>query len=128
MDARTFAERLAGMPDQARNACRLIAMALGDAHPWIDNAVLLGSETATNAVRPTDSAQSGGGSTLTVEHTGVWPCITIRDDGSLKVPCLCPLRPIVQNGIGASIQDDLPAYGGLLLGQLRNEVWSEVGR
>ncbi|WP_285579393.1 hypothetical protein [Actinoallomurus iriomotensis] len=44
--------------------------------------MLLASETATNAIRHTDSALPGGGCALTAEHTDVWARVTIRDDGS----------------------------------------------
>src|SRR5262249_38790492 len=128
MDARKFTERLPGTPDQVRYARRLIAMALGDAHPWIDDAVLLGSETATNAVRHTDSAQSGGEFILTVEHTGAWARITIRDDGSARIPCLCPSASVAQNGRGVRPLDDLSARWGLSREKRCNEVWFEVGR
>ena len=106
----------------------IIAKILGDAHPCIDDAVLLASETATNAIRHTDSALSGGGFALTVEHTDVWVRVTVRDDGSPRTPCLCPLGPRVECGRGVKLLDLLAFRWGLRREKRCNEVWFEVGR
>jgi anti-sigma regulatory factor (Ser/Thr protein kinase) len=128
MDARKFTERLPGTPEQVRNARLIIAKVLGDAHPCIDDAVLLASETATNAIRHTDSARPGGGFALTVDHTDAWARITVGDDGSTNVPCLCPLTPTSANGRGMKLLDMLAYRWGLVREKSRNEVWFEVGR
>lgn len=128
MDARKFTEWLPGTPEQVRNARMIIAKVLGDAHPCIDDAVLLASETATNAIRHTDSAGPGGGFALTVERTDVWARVTVGDDGSTKVPCFCPLTPTSANGRGMKLLDMLAFGWGLVREKRRNEVWFEVGR
>jgi anti-sigma regulatory factor (Ser/Thr protein kinase) len=128
MDARKFTERLPGAPDQVRNARLVVAKVLGEAHPCIDEAVLLASETATNAVRHTDSGLLGGGFALTVEHTDVWARVTVRDDGSPRTPCLCPRGPTAESGRGVKMLDLLAFRWGLRREKRRNEVWFEVGQ
>ena len=127
MDARKFTERLPGTPDQVRHARSVIAAALGDAHPYLDDAVLLASETATNAIRHSDSSKPGGDFALTVEHTHGWARISVRDGGAERIPCLCPLAPTAEHGRGVKLLDILAARWGLLREQRRNEVWFEVG-
>jgi len=86
MDPRKFTERLPGTPDQVRKVRRIIT-ALGDSHPCVEDAVLLASETATNAVQHSDSARQGGEFALTVEHTDIWTLgkcgipVQVRRDG-----------------------------------------------
>ena len=128
MDARKFTERLPGTPDQVRKVRLIITAALGDAHPCIDDAVLLASETATNAVRHSDSARPGGEFALTVERTDAWARVTVCDDGSSRVPCLCPVKPTAERGRGVKLLDVLASRWGLLREKSRNEVWFEVGR
>jgi anti-sigma regulatory factor (Ser/Thr protein kinase) len=128
MDARKFTERLPGTPDQVRNARVIIANVLGGDHPCIDDTVLLASETATNAIRHSDSAMPGGVFALTVEHTEDWTRVTVRDDGSAKMPCLCPLTPTADHGRGVKLLDVLASRWGLSRERSRNEVWFEVCR
>jgi anti-sigma regulatory factor (Ser/Thr protein kinase) len=128
MDARKFTERLPGTPDQVRNTRLIIATVLGDAHPCIDDAVLLASEMTTNAIRHTESSRPGGVFALTVEHTDAWARVTVRDDGSERVPCLCPLTPTAANGRGVMLLDVRAHRWGLLREKRCNEVWFEVGR
>jgi anti-sigma regulatory factor (Ser/Thr protein kinase) len=127
MDARMFTERLPGTPDQVRNARLIIATILGDAHPCIDDAVLLASETATNAIRHSESAWPGGEFALTVEHTEAWVRVTVRDDGSCTVPCLCPVTGTADHGRGVKLLDVVAFRWGLLREKRCNEVWFEVG-
>jgi anti-sigma regulatory factor (Ser/Thr protein kinase) len=128
MDDRKFTERLPGTPDQARNARLIVAKVLGDAHPCIDDAVLLASETTTNAIRHSDSARPGGAFALTVEHTDVWTRITVRDDGAARTPCLCPVGESAETGRGIKLLDLLALRWGLLRENRHNEVWFEVGQ
>jgi anti-sigma regulatory factor (Ser/Thr protein kinase) len=128
MDARKFTERLPGTPDQVRHARLIIVKVLGGDHPCIDATVLLASETATNAIRHSDSARPGGAFALTVEHTEDWARVTVGDEGSAKVPCLCPLTPTAVHGRGVKMLDVLASRWGLSRERSRNEVWFEVGR
>lgn len=100
---------------------------LGDAHPRIDDAVLLVSEMTTNAIRHSESSRPGGIFALTVEHTDTWARVTVCDDGSERVPCLCPLTPTAANGRGMKLLDAVACCWGLLREKRRNEVWFEVG-
>jgi anti-sigma regulatory factor (Ser/Thr protein kinase) len=127
MDARKCTERLPGTPDQVRHARLIIVKVLGNDHPCIDGTVLLTSETATNAIRHSDSARPGGVFALAVEHTEDWARVTVGDEG-VKLPCLCPLTPTAVHGRGVKMLDILASRWGLSRERSRDEVWFEVGR
>jgi serine/threonine-protein kinase RsbW len=129
MDVRKVTERLPGTSDQVRRVRSIIFATLGDAHPCVDEATLLASETATNAVRHSQSALPGGEFALTGEHTDAWARVTVRDDGSVKVPCLCSaVLMTAEHGRGVRLPDVLAVRWGLLREQSRNDVWFELGR
>jgi anti-sigma regulatory factor (Ser/Thr protein kinase) len=128
MDASKFTERLPGTPDQARRARLVIGTVLGDAHPCADDALLLASELTTNAIRHSDSSRPGGSFALVIEHTNAWVRVSVGDDGSGRVPCLCPVAPAAAHGRGMKLVDGLAVRWGLSRQKRRNEVWFEVGR
>src|SRR2546423_1014828 len=103
MDVRRLTRSLPGTTDQVREVRRLVFVALGSAHPRLDDAILLASETTTNAVRHSASAWQGGRFALMIEHTDVWARIAIRDAGSTTMPCLCHAHPTATSGRGMEI-------------------------
>lgn len=126
MNVRRFSGVLPGVPSQVREVRQIVAETLGAAHPCLDDAVLLVSETATSAVRHSASARPGGTFALTIEYTDVWARVGIRDDGSPTTPCLCRSRSLGTTGRGLGIVDSLAGRWGLLRAKDRTEVWFEV--
>jgi anti-sigma regulatory factor (Ser/Thr protein kinase) len=118
-------ERLAGTPDQVGKARRIVATALGDDHPCRDEAMLLTSETTTNAVRHTRSDQ--GQFTLTIEHTAHWARVTVGDEGSARIPCSCRAAVTATGGRGVTLLDHLASSWGFRRKSTGStELWFEV--
>jgi anti-sigma regulatory factor (Ser/Thr protein kinase) len=124
----TMTEILPGTPDQVRTVRRIVGATLGDGHPCRDDAVLLSSETATNAITHSDSGAEGGKFTLRVEYTGTWACVSVRDDGSSRLPCWCRAGQEATNGRGTELLDNLAIRWGVLREGPGTTVWFELGR
>ncbi|GAB3962934.1 hypothetical protein GCM10029978_019470 [Actinoallomurus acanthiterrae] len=122
----TLTETLPGTPDQVRRVRRIVGVALGDAHPCLDDAVLLSSETATNAITHSDSGMEGGKLTLRVECTGTWARVSVRDDGSFRLPCWCRAGRTATNGRGTELLDNLATRWGVLREGVGSTVWFEL--
>jgi anti-sigma regulatory factor (Ser/Thr protein kinase) len=121
-------EMLPGTPDQVRTVRRIVGAALGDGHPCRDDAVLLSSETATNAITHSDSGAEGGKFMLRVEYTGAWARVSVRDDGSSRLPCWCRARQEASNGRGTELLDNLAIRWGVLREGSGSTVWFELGQ
>ena len=74
----------AGSRDQVRQARDFVARVLGGC-PAKDDAVLLASELATNAITHTASGD-GGRFTVTVYQAGTWVRVEVHDAGSATTP------------------------------------------
>jgi anti-sigma regulatory factor (Ser/Thr protein kinase) len=69
-------------PEMVGAARSFVAKALGAADPATDVAVLLASETVTNAVLHSNSRRAGGTVTVTAVDTGGGVRIEVADEGS----------------------------------------------
>ncbi|MEO5873650.1 MAG: phenylalanine--tRNA ligase beta subunit-related protein [Streptosporangiaceae bacterium] len=118
---------LPGTPDQVRVARRFVADTLGDGHGSRSDAVLLVSETATNAVEHTGSGDPGGRFTVTVRHTETWARVTIADEGSHNSPCFCRVSAEATAGRGTEILDGYAVCWGITRSSEGTRVWFDVG-
>lgn len=105
---------------------RIVGAALGDAHPCLDDAVLLCSETATNAISHSDSGTEGGTFTVCVEYSDTWTRVSVRDDGSARLPCWCRAGRDATNGRGTELLDNLATRWGVLREGAGSTVWFEL--
>lgn len=124
----TTTEMLPGTPDQVRTVRRIVGAALGDGHPCRDDAVLLSSETATNAITHSDSGAEGGKFAVRVECTRTWVRVSVRDDGSSRLPCWCRAGREATNGRGTELLDNLAIRWGVLREGPGTTVWFELGQ
>jgi serine/threonine-protein kinase RsbW len=127
MGARVCSLRLPGRPDEVRTARRFVADVLGRAHAYRDEAVLLVSETATNAVEHSGSGCPGGHFTITVTRTDTWARVVVADEGSLDTPCFCRAGPESTEGRGSEILDGCASRWGFVRGPEGTRVWFDVG-
>jgi hypothetical protein len=118
---------LATTGESPRKARRFVADTLGEQHKSLCDAVLLVSETATNAVEHTGSGDSGGRFTLTVRHTENWARVTIADEGSDTPPCFCRVSPEATEGRGTEILDNYSLCWGIIRSADGTRVWFDVG-
>jgi anti-sigma regulatory factor (Ser/Thr protein kinase) len=101
------AVRLPGLPAQVAVARRFVAEALGDGHPCRADAMLLTSETGTNAIAHSSSGRPGGSFLLTVRWTDGWVRVAIADQGAAGAPCLRRAGPGEPSGRGIALLDGL---------------------
>ncbi|GAA3213458.1 ATP-binding protein [Actinocorallia longicatena] len=127
MTARVRSLRLPGRPDQVRSARRFVADELGAEHACRDDAVLLVSETATNAVEHTGSGGPGGHFVVTVSHTDTWARIVVSDEGSHSTPCFCRVSVESTEGRGSELLDNCAARWGITREPDGTRVWFDVG-
>lgn len=126
-------ESFPGRPEQVRAARRFIAAVLGDDHPCHDDAVLLLSEIATNALRHTASGhpgERGGAGTFAVmvAHSPKWVRVSVLDAGSTTIPCGCRVRRNATGGRGIALVDRMAFRWGFVRETGATTVWFEVGR
>jgi serine/threonine-protein kinase RsbW len=99
-----------GNPESVRAARRFVATETAG-HPCLDDALLVISELATNAVRHTRSGQGGSYDVLvTVAAASVR--IEVMDQGGGNMPCLRLDRGVAENGRGLAIVADLATEWG----------------
>ncbi|GAB3276876.1 hypothetical protein GCM10027589_02630 [Actinocorallia lasiicapitis] len=127
MTAKVRSLRLPGRPDQVRTARRFVADQLGIDHSYRDDAILLVSETATNAVEHTESGEVGGHFTVTVSHTADWARIVVADEGSYTAPCFCRVAPESTEGRGSELLDSCATKWGITREPAGTRVWFDVG-
>ncbi|MEV7908611.1 ATP-binding protein, partial [Streptomyces anulatus] len=86
-DHPVISRRFKATPDQVRLARNFVAEMLGESHPFRDDAMLLTSELATNAVEHPTGLVSGPREFLvTVTFVVQGVLITVQDPGSLRIP------------------------------------------
>lgn len=127
MGAQVRSLRLPGRPEQVRTARRFVADALGGAHAHRDEAVLLVSETATNAVEHSGSGDPGGHFVVTVRNTDSWARIVVTDEGSPDTPCFCRVGAESTEGRGSELLDGCASRWGFIRGPEGTRVWFDVG-
>jgi anti-sigma regulatory factor (Ser/Thr protein kinase) len=130
---------LRAFPGEARqvaHARQYIRHALGEDFPHLDDATLLVSELASNAVTYTKTAHNGRFE-VTWHRRGNWALITVFDQGSETPPS--PRTPDLDNlddlenleelgGRGLAIVDDLATWWGLVRNRnAGNLLWCEIG-
>jgi serine/threonine-protein kinase RsbW len=127
MGAQVSSLRLPGRPDQVRAARRFVAEALGSGHIHRDTAVLLVSETATNAVEHSGSGGPGGHFVVTVSTTETWARVVVADEGSVGIPCFCRVSAESTEGRGSELLDGCASRWGFTRGPDGTRVWFDVG-
>ncbi len=127
MGAQVCSLRLPGSPEQVRTARRFVADVLGAAHAHRDAAVLLVSETATNAVEHSGSGGPGGHFVVTVSTTDTWVRVVVADEGSSGVLCFCRVSAEATEGRGSELLDGCASHWGFTRGPEGTQVWFDVG-
>ena len=95
------------------------------ASPAADDAVLLASELATNAVTHTASGD-GGQFTVTVYQTSTWVRVEVRDAGSATTPAARPHAIVGESGYGLGLVDLMSTRWGHAGGTRGRVVWFEL--
>lgn len=127
MGAQVSSVRFPGTADQVRRARRFVDRALGTDHAGRDDAVLLVSETVTNAVEHTQSGVPGGHFTVTVSRTDTWARVVVADAGAQTVPCFCRVGAESTEGRGSELLDACASRWGITRGPEGTRVWFDVG-
>ncbi|WP_271219541.1 ATP-binding protein [Streptosporangium carneum] len=122
-----ISRRFRATPDQVRPARNFVAEMLGDGHPFRDDAVLLTSELATNAVEHPTGLVSGPREflvTVTFVVRGV--LITVQDPGSLRIPCPRISGPDATGGRGLALVNSLATQWGFHRDSMGTVIWFEL--
>lgn len=99
-----------GRPDQVACAREFVRQTLGSV-PIVEEAVLLVSELATNAVVHTASG-NGGNFEIAVYQNSGHARIEVRDQGAAGVPRAQATEPLTEAGRGISLVDLVAARWG----------------
>ncbi|MFI6502739.1 ATP-binding protein [Nonomuraea typhae] len=116
---------LPGVPAQVSRARHAVTDAVGRGHPLHDEAVLLTSELATNAVLHTQSG-AGGTFSVTVQATGELVRVCVEDAGSDAPPCACHPGALATGGRGLPLLEALSHRWGFERSNGVNRVWFEL--
>lgn len=112
-----------GRPDQVCAARAFITKVLGEAEPATDVAVLLASETVTNAVLHSNSRRPGGTVTITALETDGGVRIEVTDGGSeLSAPVVKP-DGCITGGHGLFLVQTLADEWGYTRDESVTTVW-----
>lgn len=135
MNPRVDVECFAGTPDQV-HAARRFVRAVVDSHPRRDDAVLLASEVATNAVQHTATGRRTDGRagcfTVTVVHDEASVYVQVVDEGALTIPCTCHTHLDGEGGRGVALVRELASQWGYSCRRVgdreRGVVWFLIGQ
>ena len=122
--ARPVQRTFPGRADQIAHAREFAKRVLGP-YPLADEAVLLVSELATNALEHT-STGSGGQFQVTICRTGTSLLIGVSDCGSDKTPAPGPLDPESETGRGLGLIELMAERWGYCGDQHGLTVWFEL--
>ncbi len=138
-----ISQRFGTTRDQVRPARNFVAEILGDDHPLCDDAVLLTSELATNAVEhPTQPVDTGTADTawdgtgpgerpgefvVTVAFVPHGVIVTVQDPGSARIPCVRNSGPDATGGRGLMLVNDLATRWGFHRDGTGTVIWFELG-
>jgi anti-sigma regulatory factor (Ser/Thr protein kinase) len=112
-----------GRPDQVAAARAFITKVLGEAEPATEVAVLLASETVTNAVLHSNSRRPGGTVTIIALNAGGGVRIEVTDGGSeLSAPVVKP-DGCINGGHGLFLVQTLADQWGYLRDESTTTVW-----
>ncbi|MEU4836022.1 ATP-binding protein [Streptosporangium sp. NPDC023615] len=142
--APVISQRFTATRDQVRLARNFVAELLGDGHPLLDDAVLLTSELATNAVehstipdethRPPVLGEGGAGAddrpgefVVTVAFVPHGVLVTVQDAGALGVPCTRDAGPAATGGRGLMLVNELATRWGFHRDATGTVIWFELG-
>src|SRR5215472_270319 len=112
-----------GRPEHVCAARSFVEKALGEASPATDAAVLLASETVTNAVLHSNSRRRGGTVTITIVKVGGGTRIEVTDDGSEVSAPEVKGHGCVSGGHGLFLVQTLADQWGFVRGDAGTTVW-----
>ncbi|MFC0862223.1 ATP-binding protein [Sphaerimonospora cavernae] len=118
-----ISRRFPSSPEQVRSARRFVGATLGDAHPWTDDAMLLTSELAANAVR---HGEPEGGFLVSIRLGGERVMIAIRDEGSALIPRTKDADLDAAGGRGLWLVDHIADRWGFSRSAVGTAVWFEL--
>ncbi|MDP9848644.1 ATP-binding protein [Streptosporangium lutulentum] len=122
-----ISQRFTAIPSQVRPARTFVAELLGDDHPCRDDAMLLTSELATNAIEhPTGPADRPQEFLITVTFVLNGVLITVQDPGSSQIPCPKTTGPYATGGRGLTLVNDLATRWGFHRDSIGTVVWFEL--
>jgi anti-sigma regulatory factor (Ser/Thr protein kinase) len=113
-----------GRADQIAHAREFTRRVLASC-PVLDEAVLLVSELATNAVEHT-ATRNAGHFHVTIHQRDRRLLIAITDDGSDHAPVLCTAEPLAEEGRGLSLVEIIAHRWGHCGGEHGRTVWFEL--
>ena len=113
-----------GSPEEIRNVRAFVGQ-LVDGCPVADDAVLLGSELATNAVLHSASGAEGTFSVSVLVESG-WVRVEVHDLGSTTAPAVHRSCEPGESGAGLSIVEMIAARWGSHGGRSGRVVWFEM--
>jgi anti-sigma regulatory factor (Ser/Thr protein kinase) len=125
-EIRRHEARFPGRVDQVGAARREVRGCLGLEHPCLDEAELLTSESATNAVSHTASGRPGGHFALMVEWTADWSRITVTDQGAATVPSRVAAKGGATSGRGVDLIEQLADGWGFSRERAGTRLWFEL--
>jgi anti-sigma regulatory factor (Ser/Thr protein kinase) len=114
---------ISGRPDQVGAARAFITKVLGEAEPAADVAVLLASETVTNAVLHSNSRRPGGTVTVTVLDISGGVRIDVSDAGSPRSSPVVKPDGCISGGHGLYLVQTLADQWGYLRDEFGTTVW-----
>lgn len=122
-----LSRRFTATPDQVKPARKFVAELLGDSHPLRDDAMLLTSELATNAIEhPTGPAARPQEFLITVTFLLQGVLITVQDPGSLEIPCSKASNLDATGGRGLALVNSLAARWGFHRDSIGTVIWFEL--
>jgi anti-sigma regulatory factor (Ser/Thr protein kinase) len=110
-------------PEQVSAARSFVAKALGDDDPATDAAVLLTSETVTNAVLHSNSRRAGGTVTITAIEIDDGVRVEVADEGSELSAPEVKAGGCVSGGHGLFLVQTLASQWGYRRDELGTTVW-----
>jgi anti-sigma regulatory factor (Ser/Thr protein kinase) len=112
-----------GRPEHVGATRSFVEKSLGEANPATDVAVLLASETVTNAVLHSNSRRRGGTVTITIIKVGGGTRIEVTDEGSeLSMPVVKG-HGCVSGGHGLLLVQTLADQWGYVRDEAGTTVW-----
>jgi anti-sigma regulatory factor (Ser/Thr protein kinase) len=112
-----------GRPENVREARSFVEKCLGGENPATDVAVLLASETVTNAVLHSNSRRPGGTVMITVVLVGGGVRIEVRDQGSDLSTPVVKGDGCVSGGHGLFLVQTLASRWGYVRDEDGTTVW-----
>jgi anti-sigma regulatory factor (Ser/Thr protein kinase) len=117
-----------GRPDQVGAARAFVAKVLGEEEPAAEIAVLLASETVTNAVLHSNSRRPGGTVTITALEAGGHVRIEVADEGSDLSAPVVKGDGCVSGGHGLFLVQTLADQWGYVRDEFGTTVWFCLAR